>query len=37
MNLAGLSIVISLLGLAWFSMPWGLLILAGLAWVWRKG
>jgi hypothetical protein len=33
MNWAGLSIVAGLLGLAIFTMPYGLVILAGLAWV----
>lgn len=37
MNWAGLSVVIGLLGLAVFTMPWGLIILAGMAWVYTRG
>lgn len=37
MNWAGLSIVVGLLGLAVFTMPWGLIILAGMAWVYTRG
>lgn len=36
MNLAGLFVVVGLVGLAIFIMPYGLVILAGLAWAWRK-
>jgi hypothetical protein len=31
-HLAGASVVIGLIGLAFETMPWGLLILAGLVW-----
>lgn len=37
MSWAGLSIVVGLLGLAVFTMPWGLVILAGMAWVYTRG
>jgi hypothetical protein len=37
MNWAGLSIVAGLVGLAIFTMPYGLVILVGMAWVLRKG
>jgi len=37
MSWAGASILISLIGLAWFTMPYGLLILLGLAWFWSRG
>lgn len=36
MNWAGLSIVAGLVGLAIFTMPYGLVILAGLAFAFRK-
>lgn len=36
MNWAGASIVAGLVGLAIFTMPYGLVIVAGLAWVWHK-
>lgn len=36
MNWAGLSIAIGLIGLAVFTMPYGLVILAGMVWVWRR-
>lgn len=37
MNWAGLSIVIGLLALAIVTMPYGIAILIGMAWVWSKG
>lgn len=37
MNLAGISIALGLLTLAVVTMPWGLLILAGMAWVYSRG
>lgn len=37
MNWAGASIALGLLALAYFTLPWGLLILAGMAWAWSKG
>lgn len=37
MNWAGLSIAIGLLGLAIFTMPWGLAILVVMVWMYRKG
>lgn len=37
MNLAALSILVSLLGLAYFTMPYGLAIVAALIWLWRRG
>jgi hypothetical protein len=36
MNWAGLSVVVGLVGLAFVTMPYGLVILAGLAWVYSK-
>lgn len=33
MNLAGISVLLGLLALAWVTMPYGLLILLGLAWL----
>jgi hypothetical protein len=33
MNLGGLSIVFGLLALVWATMPWGLILLAGMAWL----
>lgn len=37
MNLANVSVTIGLVTLAFVTMPYGLLILAGMAWIWRKG
>lgn len=37
MNWAGLSIAIGLIGLAVFTLPYGLVILAGMAWMYRRG
>ena len=37
MNLAGLSIVLGLIGLAFTALPLGLLILAGLVALYRVG
>jgi len=37
MNWSGLVIAIGLLGLAFSTMPYGLIILAGMAWVWSRG
>ena len=37
MNWAGLSIAIGLIGLAVFTMPYGLIILAAMAWMYRRG
>lgn len=37
MNWAGLSIAIGLIGLAVFTMPFGIVILAGMAWMYRRG
>jgi hypothetical protein len=36
MNWAGLSVVVGLVGLAFVTMPYGLVILAGIAWVYSK-
>lgn len=36
MNWAGLSIAIGLIGLAVFTMPYGLVIIAGMVWMYRK-
>lgn len=36
MNWAGLSVAVGLVGLAIFTMPYGLVILAGLAWMYFK-
>lgn len=36
MNLAGLTVAVGLVGLAIFTMPWGIVILAGLAWMYHK-
>ena len=36
MNLANVSVAIGLITLAVFTMPFGLVILVGLAWVWRR-
>lgn len=36
MNFAGLTVVVGLVGLAIFTMPYGLVILVGLAWMYRK-
>ena len=37
MNWAGISVVVGLLFLAGVTMPYGLVIIAGLVWVWRRG
>jgi len=37
MNWSGLSIALALLGLALSTMPYGLVILAGMAWVYSRG
>lgn len=37
MNWAGLSVTLGLLWVASMAGPWGLLIVAGLAWAWLKG
>lgn len=37
MNWSGLLIVIGLVGLAFFTMPYGIAILAGIYWVWSRG
>ena len=37
MNWAGLSTAIWLIGLAVFTLPYGLVILAGMAWMYRRG
>jgi len=37
MNWAGISIALGLFGLAIFAMPYGLVIIAGMVWMWRKG
>lgn len=37
MNLAAISITVSLLGLAYFTLPYGLVIVAALIWLWRRG
>lgn len=37
MNLGAVFVVAGLIGLAIFTMPYGLVILAGLAWLYRKG
>lgn len=36
MNLASISVALGLLTLSAVTMPWGLLILAGMAWVYWK-
>jgi hypothetical protein len=37
MNWSGITIAIGLIGLAVTTMPYGIIILAGMAWVWSKG
>lgn len=37
MNWVGLSIALGLLTLAIFTMPYGLVIIAAMVWVWRRG
>ena len=37
MNWAGLTVVAGLVGLAIFTMPYGLVILVALAWLLRRG
>ena len=37
MNWAGLSVAVGLVGLAIFTMPWGIIILAGLAYMYSRG
>lgn len=36
MNWGGLSVTVGLVALAAMTAPYGLVILAGLYWVWRK-
>jgi hypothetical protein len=36
MNWAGLLVALSAIALAFYTMPWGLLILAFMAWVWSR-
>lgn len=36
MNWAGITIVIGLLGLAFSTMPYGIVILAGMAWLYSR-
>lgn len=36
-NIANILTVIGLLGLAFSTMPYGLVILAALVWLWRRG
>jgi len=37
MNWSGLILAVGLIGLAVTTMPYGLIILAGMAWVWSRG
>lgn len=37
MNLANVSVTIGLVTLAFVTMPYGLIILAALFWLWRRG
>lgn len=37
MNLGGISVVLGLLALAAYTLPWGILILLGMAWVYSRG
>ncbi len=37
MNWSGLAIAVSLIGLALSTMPYGIIILAGMAWVYSRG
>ena len=37
MNLAGWSVFVSLLLLAWLSGPWGFLIVGAMAWLYSRG
>ena len=37
MNWAGISVIAGLLMLAWLTMPWGLIIIAFLIWLYRLG
>ena len=37
MNWGALSVVIGLVGLAIYTMPWGIVILAGLAYLYTRG
>lgn len=37
MNWSGLAIAVGLLGLALSAIPYGLIILAGMAWVYSRG
>lgn len=37
MNWSGLILAVGLVGLAVTTMPYGLVILAGMAWVWSRG
>lgn len=36
MNWAGLLVALSAIALAFYTMPWGLLILAFMVWVWCR-
>lgn len=36
MNWGNLTVVIGLIGLAFVTMPYGIVILAGLAWIYSK-
>ncbi len=36
MNWGGLSVVVGLVGLAFFTMPYGIVILVALAWVFSR-
>jgi hypothetical protein len=35
-NWGGISVLIGLLVLAYYTLPWGLAIIAGLAWLYHK-
>lgn len=37
MNWGAITVVLGLLGLALFTMPWGIAILLGMAWMYRRG
>jgi hypothetical protein len=37
MNWGALSVVVGLIGLAVYTMPWGIIILAGMYWVYTRG
>jgi len=36
-NWTGFSVVSGMVGLAIFTMPYGLVIIAAMVWVWRRG